>query len=198
MQLNKQKQRYTQKQLGNTLLGLQYKVFTDKLNIVFVRENFVLNNRFEDKLYLWSDTIPYMEFDVTTKPGKFWWEGFTNPLGVAGLVENQYIDAYRIGMHQNRYEALVQVKEVTVYRDKNKDLTLDTNITQRGLFGINYHTMNTSQVLTAKVVGNGSAGCMVNPDTKGYFESMCVVKLAQQEFYTKTLLNRKLIEKYGN
>lgn len=185
--------RYTQEQLVYTLQRLGMQVFDKQINIVFVREKFDFDNLFNDRLYLWNSCIPFTEFIVTTKAGKTWWEGFTNPKGVAGLVENQYIDAYAIGMHRNSYEALVQVGPVLVYRDANKDKKLDTARTERGLFGINYHTMSASRVIVARRVDNGSAGCMVNPDTKAYFESMALIKAARQSRYTLTLLNNKLI-----
>jgi hypothetical protein len=185
--------RYSQEQIVNALQRLNMQIFDKQINIVFVRENFNFDNIFNDRLYIWNNCIPFTEFVVTTKAGKTWWEGFTNPKGVAGLVENQYINAYAIGMHRNSYEALVQVAPVVVYRDANKDKQLDTGLTERGLFGINYHTMSVSRVIVAKQIDNGSAGCMVNPDTKAYFESMALIKATRQSRYTLTLLNKKLI-----
>lgn len=186
--------RYTKEQIIASLKRLNFQIFTDKLNIVFVRENFEFNNIFEDRLYLWSDKIPFCEFVVTTKAGKHWIENFTKKTGVAGLVENQYIDAYAIGLHRG-YEALVQVRPVFVYRDANKDKKLDTALIEKAGadVGINYHTMNVSKVIRAKENNNGSAGCQVCPSTKDYFESMTIIKLTQQKFYTLTLLNKKLI-----
>lgn len=139
-------------------------------------------------MYLWSKRVPFCEFTVTTKAGKYWWENFTRSQGVAGLVEGQYIDAYSIGLHRNSYEALVQTDVVSVYRDKNKDLRLDTNVIEKGLFGINYHTMNVKTVINSSIIDNGSAGCQVNPNTKDYFESMALIKIHQQSKYTITLL----------
>lgn len=185
--------RYSKEQIIACLRRLGYQVFTDKLNIVFVRENFDFNNLFEDRLYLWNNKIPFCEFVVTTKAGKHWVENFVKKSGVAGLVENQYLDSYIIGRHRG-YEALVQAKPVFLYRDANKDQKLDTALIEKGIkTGINYHTMNVSRVITATANNNGSAGCMVNPSTKEYFESMAIIKLARQDFYTLTLLNKKLI-----
>ena len=185
--------RYTQEQIVNALQRLNMKVFDKEINMVFVRENFDFDNLFNDRLYLWNSCIPFTEFIVTTKAGRVWWENFTNPRGVAGLVENQYINSHALGLHRGAYEALVQVEPVVVYRDANKDAKLDTAKTESGLFGINYHTMSVSRVIVARQVDNGSAGCMVNPDTKAYFESMALIKAAKQSRYTLTLLNKKLI-----
>ena len=52
-----------------------------------------------------------------------------------------------------------QVKPVKIYRDGNRDNTVDRNVpTQEGLFGINIHTAGWNYV-----VWNWSAGCIVIP-----------------------------------
>ncbi len=64
----------------------------------------------------------YKEWTNTTDPGKKGVQQFHNAKGVARLVEGQYRGSHTIRLHQGKYEALGQAKNVKVYRDANKDL----------------------------------------------------------------------------
>lgn len=188
--------KYTIEQLTKTLQGLKFKIFTDgTLNIIGVRENFILNNKFEDKLYVWSSTIPLQEFTITTKPGKFWWEQFTMSKGVAILTENQYLNSWMLGLHRGQYEALVQTKPVTVYRDNNKNTNVDMDKTEQGLFGINIHRASNKWI--SPFVEKWSAGCQVftNPSEYRLFVQLC--KDSKQKEFSYTLINNKLITKFN-
>jgi hypothetical protein len=69
-----------------------------------------------------------------------------NPQGAARIAFGQYT-AWQVGRHgtSDRHEALVQVVEVKVHRDLNKDMqrtgdtkgTAQADRTDTGLFGIN-------------------------------------------------------------
>ena len=62
------------------------------------------------------------------------------------------------------HEALVQVAEVTVHRDLNKDFKRTNDKTDTGLFGINQHW---GYDAPKDDLGNTSAGCLVGPDKEG-------------------------------
>lgn len=98
-------------------------------------------------------------FDVTTDPGKYYLINPTNKKGTAIIKPGQYVDAYAIGKHNNKYNALCQrLKDIDVYRDNNKDDILDMkdSATDKGMFGCNIHKSYNSGK-----VGKNSAGCTV-------------------------------------
>ena len=87
-------------------------------NIVGVRNSTtgqVVTNAFDDTL-----TISYKEngewkfnsWPATTDPGKKGVMEYHNAAGVARLVEGQYIGSHTIRLHQGKYEALGQAKNV--------------------------------------------------------------------------------------
>jgi hypothetical protein len=81
----------------------------------------------------------------TTDPGKHYEQNLLNSKGVAILKEGQYRGAWTLGKHQGKYTALVQAKEVTVIRDKDKDGKLETDgVEDTGWHGINHHRMHST------------------------------------------------------
>ena len=129
----------------------------------------------------------------TTDPGTFWLENPMNPHGTAVLKEGQYRGAWKLGLHQGKYDALVQRKEVTVIRDGNRDgvLDLDAGYEDTGFFGINHHRANAKN--ESIQVDKWSAGCQVTADPNLYdiFIQMC--KESEEiwgEGLTYTLLNK--------
>ncbi|MGI1677571.1 MAG: hypothetical protein K6L75_02485 [Cellvibrionaceae bacterium] len=102
-------------------------------------------------------------FDCTTDPGEFWLENPMNNKGAAILAPGQYLGAWKIGYHLNKYPALTQVKPMIVYRDNNKDKTLDFDVPREaGLFGINCHYAAKDK--KSIFVDKFSAGCQVIAD----------------------------------
>ena len=85
----------------------------------------------------------------------------------------QYRGAFHIGLHRGKYTALVQRKKVTVYRDNNRDSTLDHVDEEEGYFGINIHRASAHRSLDD--VGAYSAGCQVfsDPDDFEEFMKLC-------------------------
>ena len=140
-----------------------YKAFRTglwNLNIVGFRNPKGTPNKFDDGCYVvYRDEHGWQvkRYTITTDPGTYW---LTNPGRVAGtaiLKEGQYRAAWQLGLHKGK-PALVQIQPVTVYRDPNKDKTLDTGAqTQTGLFGINLHRAGTNSTSVDK----WSAGCQV-------------------------------------
>lgn len=144
-----------------------YKVFDRpyELNIVGVRSNSTVPNKFDDKIIVffkddlgkWNDFV----YNATTDTGTYW---LNNPLsneGSALLKDGQYIDSHKIGLHKGQYTALVQSKPLVVIRDYNRDAVLDFNNgkEETGLFGINIHRANSNG--TTINVDKYSAGCQV-------------------------------------
>ena len=99
---------------------------------------------------------------ITTNPGVFWLKFPMTRLGAAVLKPGQYVDAYKQGFHLQKQDhpALVQVGNVTVFRDNDKDnLAEETTVTEIGTFGINIHRGNVNGATPA--IGKWSAGCQV-------------------------------------
>ncbi|GAB4126262.1 MAG: hypothetical protein Fur0027_07250 [Raineya sp.] len=100
----------------------------------------------------------------STRAGKFWVQ---NPItyggitGTAILAEGFYKDTW-LGSWQTRFGfrsfELLQQKPVKIYRDGNRNKTLDRHTTQTGLFGINIHTAGWNNL-----IDRWSAGCIVVP-----------------------------------
>ena len=135
-----------------------------ELNIVGVRNNSNVPNKFDDTLYAFWNTDNGWQgkyFTVTTDPGTYWLNNPMQKEGTAILKQGQYINSHKIGLHQGKYKALVQQKPVTVIRDYDRNALLDFNNGKEdiGLFGINIHRANA--VGTTKTIDKYSAGCQV-------------------------------------
>ena len=119
------------------------------LNIIGVRRDNQGSNTFDDFLlvmYREEELMVSHRWQATTDPGKYWLMNPMNPKGTAVLAPWQYRSTWQLGNHQGKYEALVQRKPVKVYRDNNKDETIDynniTTLIDEGYFGINIHRSN--------------------------------------------------------
>ena len=75
-------------------------------------------------------------------------------------------------MHHS-HEALVQVADITVFRDANRYYKRGGDETDVGLFGVNQHW---GYDLPRHDLGNSSAGCLVGRSTAGDREFMRLVK----------------------
>lgn len=144
-----------------------YKLFErpNELNIVGIRKDTDIPNKFDDTLYVfWKNSSNDWEgksYNITTDPGTFW---LKNPMAVDGtaiLKEGQYENAYKLGLHRGEYKALVQQKPVTAIRDYDRNAILDFNNGREttGLYGINIH--RSSATGTSQNVDKWSAGCQV-------------------------------------
>lgn len=111
------------------------------------------------------------KWEATTEPSKYWTTYPMNTLGAARIKFGTYT-AWSTGMHHT-HEALVQVKDVTVCRDLNKDYKRDGDKEDTGLFGINQHW---GYDLPHDDLGRSSAGCLVGRSTEGHKEFMKIVK----------------------
>jgi hypothetical protein len=138
-----------------------------EVNMLGIRKSYDATNLFDDKFVLtYNDgrndkILVFNRF--TTDPGYYFLKiKFMNPKGCAFLKEGQHINMFTRGKHGSKqYEALIQYAPVTVYRDTNKDNTLDKGKEEKGMFGIDFH-----HGYNCALVYNNSAGCQVLEDIK--------------------------------
>lgn len=179
-----------------------YKLFTGEgfKNIVYVEgmdvdgnPNNDEPNQFNDvRLVLSGDFRLLGNWSATTEPGRWYTQNPMNQKGCARIGFGQY-KAWAVGRHGNSdpHEALVQVGEVVVWRDANRDgLRVGDNI-DRGLFGINQHW---GYDLPPDNIGRASAGCLVGRSRQGHREFMNIIKsdrryLSDRQFvFTTTVI----------
>jgi hypothetical protein len=153
--------------LLNALAERGYRVLTRpfELNIIGIRSNTSIPNVFNDSVsILFTDNTgrpASITWKATTDPGTYWLKNPMSELGTAVLKPGQYIGSHALGMHRGKYLALVQIRNVTVVRDFNRDGKADYNTgrEETGLFGINIHRALESG--TTKTIDRYSAGCQV-------------------------------------
>jgi hypothetical protein len=110
-----------------------------------------------------------------------------NPKGCAVLKPNQYLNAYKIGLHKGEYKALVQYAPVEVYRDNNKnEIAEEIGVVDKGLFGINIHRANPKA--TSLLIEKWSAGCQVLNNPIQFENFMNRVQSSGMNYFTYTLL----------
>jgi hypothetical protein len=187
----------TREQIEAAMIKKGFAYFSDgelNLNIIGVRQSSTGNkvtNLFDDFLtlsYKHNGAWVFKKWAATTDPGTKGVKEFHNGAGVARLVAGQYRGSHAIGLHQGKYEALKQAKNVKVYRDANKDMTYDESKIQEGVFGINIHKAGADSTY----VENWSEGCQVFKKSADFDEFMVIVKKAAAlhgNSFTYTLLN---------
>ena len=187
----------TREQIESAMIKKGFAYFSDgelNLNIIGVRQSSTGNkvtNLFDDFLtlsYKHNGAWVFKKWAATTDPGTKGVKEFHNAAGVARLVAGQYRGSHAIGLHQGKYEALRQAKNVKVYRDANKDMTYDESKIQEGVFGINIHKAGADSTY----VENWSEGCQVFKKSADFDEFMVIVKKAAAlhgNSFTYTLLN---------
>jgi hypothetical protein len=117
-------------------------------------------------------------FACTTDPGTFYRLNPANVQGTAILPPEQYPALWKIGLHQGKYEALVQRTPTVVIRDNNRDAKLDLNarIGHRELIGLNCHRARADG--KSNQVDKWSAGCQVIADSRDFDELMRLARYA--------------------
>jgi len=175
---------YTISELKKEFSRLGYKWLN--FHIVGIRSKANAKNKFDDLVGV-VDFNEIHWFKATTNAGTHWLENLLNPKGCAVLVPNQYVETYRIGLHQNKYRALVQAKPVKVYRDKNKnDIAEENGAIDTGLFGINIHRANPNMI--SVLIDKWSAGCQVLSSPKDFNKLMNLCKDSGLVNFNYTLL----------
>ena len=187
---------YKKEQIENAVKTKGYAWFENgdyDVNIVGVRNSATGNkvtNAFDDFL-----TISYKEggqwkfhiWPATTEPGTKGVKEYHNVAGVARLVEGQYRGSHTIRLHQGKYEALGQAKNVKVYRDANKDMVFDETKITEGLYGINIHKAGADSTY----VENWSEGCQVFKKSADFETFMSICRKAKDihgNSFTYTLI----------
>ena len=175
---------YTKLELKNEFFRLGYSWFP--FQIVGIRSKADTPNKFDDLIGLIeNDTITW--FTGTTNPGVHWLKNLLNPKGAALLKPNQYVNTWKLDLHQGKYLALCQRKNVVVYRDGDKDdFSEETATTETGLFGINIHRANAG--LVSQLVDRYSAGCQVLNDPKDFEYLIKRCQVSKLKEFTYTLL----------
>lgn len=177
--------KYTIEELKAEFAKHNYKWFDD-INFVGIRSKANLPNQFDDLFgVIKGGNVTW--YTCTTNPGTHWLKNILNPKGAALLKAAQYLDTWKIGLHQGKYEAFCQVKPVTVFRDKDlDDVAEETAVTDTGLFGINIHRAN--EKFTSKLIDKWSAGCQVLNNPADFASVLFDAKQSKKSLFTYTLL----------
>jgi hypothetical protein len=178
---------YTREQIESAVKGKGHVWFEDAnnkgfdVNIVGVRNDSTgdkVTNVFDDYLtlsYKESGVWKFHIWPATTDPGKKGVMEYHNAAGVARLVEGQYRGSHTIRLHQGKYEALGQAKNVKVYRDANRDMKYDETKITEGVYGINIHKAGADSTY----VENWSEGCQVFKKSADFEEFMKICRKAR-------------------
>lgn len=138
-------------------------------------------------------------WQATTEPGIKFTRRPQNPLGAARIQFGQY-RAWEVGTHNRgtpgAHEALVQVGDVTVCRDLNKDYKRTGDKLDTGIFGINQHW---GFDFPSDDIRGASAGCLVGRSTDSHRDFMALIKQDKRYranhdylFYTTVIPGDKL------
>jgi len=199
---------YTREQIETSVKAKGYKWFEDinnkgyDVNIVGVRNSETkgrVTNAFDDCItisYKVEGEWQFHCFPCTTDPGSHWVENILNEKGVAILKPNQYRGSHKLRLHAGKYLALGQKKDVTVYRDNNRDGNYDLNEskTDTGLFGINIHRATGRSGGKSTRVDKWSAGCQVIADNDDWHQFLDICQTAREihgNSFSYTLLESK-------
>jgi len=199
---------YTREQVETAVKEKGYKWFDDSnnkgydVNIVGVRNASTGNkvtNKFDDCVtisYKKEGKWKFFCFEATTDPGDNWMDNPMLEKGCAVLKEGQYRGSHKLRLHGGKYLALGQKKEVTVYRDRNKDDRYDLNesTTTTGLFGINIHRATALEGKTSTYVDKWSAGCQVIASNDDWKKFLAICEKARDihgNSFSYTLINSK-------
>jgi len=201
--------RYSREQIKAVMDAKGYKYFENDnydVNIIGVRNSDTgtkVTNKFDDTMTIsykdekgnWN----YYEYNCTTDPGDDWVDNPMLEKGVAILKPGQYRGSHKLRLHQGKYLALGQKKDVTVYRDGNKDgnYDFDESTCDTGLFGINIHRATALSGKTSTYVDKWSAGCQVIASNDDWFAFLGICQTAREVWgnsFSYTLIESKDIE----
>lgn len=176
-----------------------FKTGNYNLNLIAIRKSAFNIDEYDDILlciyYDDNETLQIKKYNVTTDAGMHWLLNPMNRKGTAIVKPGQYRQAFKLGRHRNKYDALIQNKPLDIWRDNNHDEKLDMNdfTTESGMFGINIHRSTRDGI--SKKVGKWSAGCIVFSSSTEFTEFMSICKKSAKIYgdkFTFTLLNEGL------
>jgi hypothetical protein len=169
------------------------------VNIIGYRTKDKRLNIYNDFLYLAyrNENLNWVlkEYTATTDPGLYYLQSPPNNRGTAILAPGQYRSTYKLDLHRGRYKALCQrLGPVKVYRDYNRDKTLDMNPVslEEGWYGINIH--RASKWVKNRFVNKYSAGCTVMNNPIEYDEFINIIEKSAKLYgnkFTYTLLEEE-------
>jgi hypothetical protein len=197
--------KYSREKIKEVMDNKGYKYFESgdyNLNIVGIRNSATgtkVTNKFDDTItvsYKENDEWMYHEYSCTTDPGDDWVDNPMLKKGVAILKPGQYRGSHKLRLHQGKYLALGQTKDVTVYRDANKDgnYDFDESSCDTGMFGINIHRATALEGKTSTYVDKWSAGCQVIASNDDWHAFLNICQTAREKWsnsFTYTLIESK-------
>ena len=155
--------------------------------LVWLRLNKTFDNKFSDVCLRFNNGIVDFILPCSTRPGNYWIYNPTTTGGITGTAiacEQQVINSHTFITSAN-WKSLwlgapyfMQTSAIDIFRDKNKDNIINSDIKTRGFYGINFHRGG-----IGSAVDNWSAGCMVVPDNR-WFEAIKVFKHNQITNFT--------------
>lgn len=183
-------------------LGYEIDTRPNKLNIVGIRDASVAvpENYSDNIAYFWWDENGDLQgkiAEATTTPSV---QYLQNPIagsvgGTAILKQGQYKNAYQIGLHRGKYEALVETGgPVTVIRDSDRNSVLNYfgNV-NTGYYGINIHR-STASFASQDLIGPDSAGCQVFRWVDDFNDMMDRARRSRSlygNYFTYTLIDKR-------
>ena len=202
--------KYTKEQIKDTVEGLGYKYFEGDnydVNIIGIRNSTTegkITNKFDDLMTIsYKDENgewQYHEYDCTTDPGDDWTDNpWIDEIGCAVLKPGQYRGSHKLRLHGGKYLALGQKKDVTVYRDNNRNdqYEFDESSVDTGVFGINIHRATALEGKKSTYVNKWSAGCQVIASNDDWFAFLEICQTAREEWgnsFSYTLIESKNIK----
>lgn len=156
---------YDQLRAAAIALGAQWCEEERAINIVGVRNTDEVNaNKFNDLICVAYTSHKFghsvLICEASTDPGLYWRNNLANVKGTAILPRGHYKRLWRIGKHQGKYTALVQLSPVAVWRDANRDSKIETGtVLDTGMHGIALH--RAGEFVKSILVDKWSAGCQV-------------------------------------
>lgn len=128
-------------------------------------------NQFNDVRAVFNQERCLDCWQATCEPGAWYTDNPMNPKGAFRIAFGYHRNAWAIGEHGNSepHEALLQVAEVTGYRDYNRDGMRPGDYLDTGLFGINQHW---GYDMPPDDIGRASAGCLVGRSRFGHEQFM--------------------------
>ncbi|NQE36727.1 hypothetical protein [Microcoleus asticus] len=111
---------------------------------------------------------------ATTEPGFYYTDNPMNPNGAARIGFGQY-KAWQVGLHgwSSPHEALVQIDEVKIHRDYNRDMKRTGDQIEWGVYGINQHHGWNHPIHD---IHTAAAGCLVGRLSEEHFDFMYLAK----------------------
>lgn len=184
-------------------MGYEIDKRPNKLNVIGIRDMGVSEpSNYSDHIaYFYYDDNGNLQGKVaegTTTPSVYYLQNPFEDAGASGgtaiMKQGQYKNAYSIGLHRGKYEALIQVKPVTVIRDNDRNSLLNYfGKTTTGLYGINIHR-STASMASQDKIGYDSAGCQVFRFREDFDEMMRLAKQSSYRYgnnFTYTLIDER-------